>query len=385
MMVDTKTEREHWRSRVKQPQRERFDGRSGPPAHRYAEHGPAGLPDVLRGVGLRLRWRRLAERHDERLPLGALALFNGTVSIGLMALAARLTHQPLVFPSLGPTAFLLFYRPHAEASCPRNALVGHLIGALAGLASLTAFGLLNQGPALNHVSNARIGAAALSLGLTAGCMIWVGTPHPPAGATTLIVSLGFLHTLGAVAVLMGGVALLVAQGLAVNRWAGIDYPIWAPHAPTLNKLNGAGPPPGGLSPGGDLPMLYTVFVDAVGDTPATEATYELLRAALAEEARELNCGPHEWTGMLTIEASDVDQAADLVRRRVAAADEAAGLPGWHFNCWEVRETLVRLDDEGPHWHPRLPHWHRNGTPRVKSVVRRGNRGGPEPRIPRRGA
>jgi hypothetical protein len=34
--------------------------------------------------------------------LGALALLNGAVSIGLMSLAARLTREPLVFPSLGP-------------------------------------------------------------------------------------------------------------------------------------------------------------------------------------------------------------------------------------------------------------------------------------------
>jgi CBS-domain-containing membrane protein len=129
-----------------------------------------------------------------------------------MALAAKLSHQPLVFPSLGPTAFLLFYRPHAQASCPRNALAGHLIGALSGLSALTAFGLLGQGPALTHLSAARIGAAAMSLGLTAGGMIWAGTPHPPAGATTLIVSLGFLHTPAAVAVLMVGVALLVDRG-----------------------------------------------------------------------------------------------------------------------------------------------------------------------------
>lgn len=79
------------------------------PRRRYAEHGPAGMADVLRGVGLRLRWRRLVEQHQARLPLGFLALVNGVTSIGLMAVAAQLTHEPLVFPSLGPTAFLLFY------------------------------------------------------------------------------------------------------------------------------------------------------------------------------------------------------------------------------------------------------------------------------------
>jgi CBS-domain-containing membrane protein len=167
---------------------------------------------------------KTANRHRQ----AALALVNGTVSIGLMALAARLSHQPLVFPSLGPTAFLLFYRPYAEASCPRNALIGHLIGALAGLGSLAAFGLLDQGPALTHLGAARIGAAATSLGLTAGAMIWVGTPHPPAGATTLIVSLGLLTQPQKLVILMIAVVLLTVQAFVINRLAGIPYPLWSP-------------------------------------------------------------------------------------------------------------------------------------------------------------
>ena len=50
----------------------------------------------------------------------------------------------------------------------------------------------------------------------------------PAGATTLIVSLGLIATIPKLGVLMLGVLLLVAQGFAINRLAGIDYPLWAP-------------------------------------------------------------------------------------------------------------------------------------------------------------
>lgn len=297
-----------------------------------------------------------------RLALGAFALVNGTVSIGLMALAARFSHQPLVFPSLGPTAFLLFYRPRAEVSCPRNALIGHLIGALAGLGALAAFGLLDQGPALTHLTDARIGAAATSLGLTAGFMVWAGAPHPPAGATTLIISLGFLHTPAAVGVLMLGVALLVAQGLVVNRMAGIDYPFWGPRRPSRPLQLAAGH--GAGSTGGDHAMLYTVFVDATGESPAGTENFDRLRAILAQQAQELTVRPREWTGMFTVQARDVDQAAELVRSRVVEAEREAGLPDWPFECWEVRETLCRLDDQLPAWHPHRPavHLHR---PRVR--------------------
>jgi hypothetical protein len=44
----------------------------------------------------------------------------------------------------------------------------------------------------------------------------------------LIVSLGILRTPGQLAVLMLAVVLLMAQGFAINRMAGIDYPVWSP-------------------------------------------------------------------------------------------------------------------------------------------------------------
>ncbi len=59
-------------------------------------------------------------------------------------------------------------------------------------------------------------------------MVWCRVPHPPAGATTLIVSLGILREPWQLGVLMLAVALLVVQGFVINRLAGIDYPVWAP-------------------------------------------------------------------------------------------------------------------------------------------------------------
>ena len=95
------------------------------------------------------------------------------------------------------------------------------------------FGLTEADPALaTEVTWARVGAAALSLGLTSGLMVWFKVPHPPAGATTLIVSLGILKTPAELSVLMVTVVLLVGQGVVINRLAGIDYPSWAPKLKT---------------------------------------------------------------------------------------------------------------------------------------------------------
>lgn len=195
------------------------------------ERHPLGgeMSDVARGLFKRLQLPALERRYNSTLVLGTFALINGFISIGLMALAAAITDEPLIFPSLGPTAFLLFYTPRAPVASPKNTLVGHLIGAAAGYLALVLFGLTERGPALvEGVTLARTGAAALSLGLTAGVMAWVKAPHPPAGATTLIVSLGILTEPSQLAVLMLGVVLLVLQGFAINRLAGIDYPVWSP-------------------------------------------------------------------------------------------------------------------------------------------------------------
>jgi CBS-domain-containing membrane protein len=200
--------------------------RNTPPG---AKHPIGGhMSDVVLGVARRLRLPALERRYNSVAVLGLFSLVNGVISIALMAAAAALTRQPLLFPSLGPTAFLLFYTPQAASACPRNTLAGHLIGVLAGYGALAAFGLSDAGPAGTHVTAARIGAAALSLGVTAGAMAWLRVPHPPAGATTLIISLGLLTRPVELAVLMLAVVLLAGQGVAINRFAGIDYPLWAP-------------------------------------------------------------------------------------------------------------------------------------------------------------
>jgi CBS-domain-containing membrane protein len=187
------------------------------------------MSDTVLGLGKRFRLKPLTERYNSVAILGLFAFVNGLVSIGLMSLVALVTGQPFIFPSLGPTAFLLFYTPMLPTACPRNTLCGHLIGVLAGYVSLVIFGLTDAGPALVvGVTWARVGAAALSLALTAGMMVWLRVPHPPAGATTLIVSLGLITELSALVVLMLGVFLLVVQGFAINRLAGVPYPLWSP-------------------------------------------------------------------------------------------------------------------------------------------------------------
>lgn len=192
------------------------------------------MASAVLGLARRMQLPSLMDHHDSTLVLGLFAFVNGLISIAIMAAAAYATGAPFIFPSLGPTAVLLFYTPTTPAASPRNTFLGHLVGAAAGYLAVVLFGLTQAEPALaTSIAGARVGAAALSLALTSGLMVWLRVIHPPAGATTLIVSLGILREPWQLAVLMGAVVLLTLQGFVINRLAGIPYPTWrAASSPT---------------------------------------------------------------------------------------------------------------------------------------------------------
>jgi CBS-domain-containing membrane protein len=157
---------------------------------------------------------------------------NGFITIALLALLSLVTGSPFVFPSLGPTAYLFFFSPLSESSSPRNTILGHAIGLVCGyaafalaVASSPPFGM-NPG-----VHGPRVLAAALSLSATGALMALLRVSHPPAGATTLIVSLGIISQPKELVIIEIAVVLLTVQAFAINRLAGIPYPIWKKREP----------------------------------------------------------------------------------------------------------------------------------------------------------
>jgi len=150
------------------------------------------------------------------------------LALAVSGLAAYAFKQPLLFPSLGPTALLFFEQPLDAPSSPRNTLIGHLVAILAGAFSLAAFGLLEHGSVLQEgVTLARIGAGAFSVALTGAVLLLLRSSHPPTGATTLIVSLGFLQTPREMVMLMVGIVILTVVGWLINRLLGVPVPVWS--------------------------------------------------------------------------------------------------------------------------------------------------------------
>lgn len=174
---------------------------------------------------LRLTW--LLHHFPARFIWSAYVGINGFVSIALLALLALFTGSPFVFPSLGPTAYLFFFSPMAAASSPRNTILGHAIGLGCGYAAFMLTVWSGQTASiLGGVHGSTVLAAALSLSATGALMVVFKLSHPPAGATTLIVSLGIIAQPKDLLIIEAAVVLLTAQAFALNRLGGMPYPLW---------------------------------------------------------------------------------------------------------------------------------------------------------------
>jgi CBS-domain-containing membrane protein len=153
------------------------------------------------------------------------ALYAAVLCLVVLAatgVVGLLLHQPWLFPSLGPTVMLFFESPQQRASRPLNALVGHGVGLVAGAAVLYGLGLQDDPSAPSGgLTGAYLLAGALSVALTTLVLTWAKTPHPPAGATTLIVSLGILTTPIQLASMAGAIVLITALGWGLNVLLGL--------------------------------------------------------------------------------------------------------------------------------------------------------------------
>jgi CBS-domain-containing membrane protein len=177
-------------------------------------------PDVVHPAHARTRPLR---RHGQgrqfgpRQIIGAwLGAFVGIACLALLVdLLPRL--QLLVIGSFGASAVLLFAAPRAPFSQPRNLIGGHLVSALAGVASFQYL------PDMLVLQEATAVATAIAL------MMATRKIHPPGGATALIAVIGTdaVHGLGwgyVFPVLIGSVVLLVIAIIGNNLVERGSYP-----------------------------------------------------------------------------------------------------------------------------------------------------------------
>jgi CBS-domain-containing membrane protein len=179
----------------------------------------------------RLSLPSLLARSDERRVVSIVTAVNGGIAILMISALAWLSNLPLLFPALGPSAFLLFSKPFSNECAPRSVIVGHFVGMGAGLAvwHLTSV-VLGRGALTEEGAFAVFACAALALGVTCIALVWLACAHAPACATALIFALGAADSGSAVLGTAAGVILLTAQAVLINRMFGVIVPTWSPRS-----------------------------------------------------------------------------------------------------------------------------------------------------------
>lgn len=153
---------------------------------------------------------------------------GGLLTMALSGGVAWWLNEPFLFPSLGATAFLMFETPLAEVSSPRNAVIGHMVGAAVAFFWLWVFGLIDMPSAImTGFTEDRAICVALSVAFTGGILRLLRAAHPPAGATTVIVSVGLLDNPHQMIILALGVLLVVIPAGIINRLLGVPAPLWS--------------------------------------------------------------------------------------------------------------------------------------------------------------
>jgi len=170
----------------------------------------------------RLRLPYLLKHANGRRVRAAFVFLNGLITIAILSALAYFTGSIFVFPSLGPTALLFFMSPRARAAKPKNVLIGHAIGIVCGYLALVVTGLAHAPSVVDStVTWPRIIAASLALAATGAVMVLAKSPHAPAGATTLIIALGFITAPLSLVIIEVAVGLLVLQALVIHHLADV--------------------------------------------------------------------------------------------------------------------------------------------------------------------
>jgi hypothetical protein len=136
----------------------------------------------------------------------------------IAAITGWAVHQPLIFSSLGPTAYELIETPERKSARPYNVFVGHVIGVLSGFTGLYAAHAFNTPGTSSTVLLPRVGSAVLAAALTVFITLAMKASQPAAVSTSLLIALGVLQTWQDGFVIMGAVVLMLICGQPLRMW-----------------------------------------------------------------------------------------------------------------------------------------------------------------------
>jgi CBS-domain-containing membrane protein len=144
-----------------------------------------------------------------------------------MGAVSILLREPLLIPAVGGSVYMVLTAPDLEASSPKSVLVSHGLGASIGWIMLGLFHLHGApGGLAVEMTWTRVAAMAVSLATTNAVLRVIGCSHPPAGASTMIVSIGGLPAAHHILNFELAAMITVGYGLLAHRLSGVEYPLW---------------------------------------------------------------------------------------------------------------------------------------------------------------
>ena len=190
---------------------------------------PARLPLRTKWLIFRARFSTpaLLASHDEAKVTSVVTALNGGATVLVLGTFAWLMDLPLIFPALGPTAFLLFSAPLSSAASPRSVVLGHLTALAAGFAVWNLVTWVSGDRVSPGVGGwPVVASASAALALTCFLLIRLSLGHPPACASSLVVSLGAVTNLADVLLIGLAVVILTWVAVIINRIFAGPVPWW---------------------------------------------------------------------------------------------------------------------------------------------------------------
>jgi len=147
------------------------------------------------------------------------ATLGEVVVILVVAAIGFSSHMPLLFPSLGPTAYELVEKPNSPSAKLYNVVVGHLIALAAGFVALWLLNAWNAPKVAQagFVSSVRMWAVVIAVAGTTFFTLLLKASQPAALATAMVVSLGAMQTRRDADAIVIGILILAAVGEPIRR------------------------------------------------------------------------------------------------------------------------------------------------------------------------
>ena len=170
---------------------------------------------------------RSHSRFEEKKVVSWVAAINGGLAIMVITLAAWISDCPLIFPALGPSAFIMFSTPLSSAAAPRSVIVGHFVAMASGFGVWHLVSYLAGTPVTLEAGGWPM-LCSVSLAMAVGCLLLVrlSCPHASALGSSMIVALGGVPHLLDLLFMALAVTIVTFLAVAMNRAASLPVPLW---------------------------------------------------------------------------------------------------------------------------------------------------------------